>query len=413
MTRITSGMIMDTSLFNIQKNQTRIEQLQSQLTSGSRITNPSDDPIGAARAMSFQETLDQTNQYLSNIDQATGWLNTTDNALGSVTNLLQRARELAVQAASDTASTQDRTAINSEVQQLQQQALTLAQSRYGSSYLFSGTRSDQPGYVQANPSTVPGAWQGNTNSIAREVSPGVTLGMNVPTDVTSSASPPPPLFDQVFSAFNQLQAGTTATFGPAPTLPAGLTTATTGGTLAAGTYTVAYSFTSATGESPASPLATVTTTGATSTINVAPPTLPPGATGWNAYISPVGASSPLYRQNAAPLGAASFTQSAPPSTTGAQAPGTPTIQASIGSLDTALNAMLTARAQNGAKMNRVDFLSQQLNDQRVGMSSLLSQVKDVDFASAITSFSMAQSVYQASLKAGAQALQLSLLDYLH
>jgi flagellin-like hook-associated protein FlgL len=47
------------------------------------------------------------------------------------------------------------------------------------------------------------------------------------------------------------------------------------------------------------------------------------------------------------------------------------------------------------------------------MSSLLSQVKDVDFASAITSFSMAQSVYQASLKAGAQALQLSLLDYLH
>jgi flagellar hook-associated protein 3 FlgL len=130
------------------------------------------------------------------------------------------------------------------------------------------------------------------------------------------------------------------------------------------------------------------------------------------YISPVGASSPLYRQNVAPLGAAPYTQTAPPTITGAQAPGTATIQASISSFDSALNAMLTARAQNGAKMNRMEFMSQQLNDQRVGVSSLLSQVKDTDFASAITNFSMAQTVYQASLKSAAQAMQQSLLDYL-
>jgi flagellar hook-associated protein 3 FlgL len=160
--------------------------------------------------------------------------------------------------------------------------------------------------VQANPSTVPGAYQGNLNAIMREVSPGITVAMNVPTDITSSASPPPPLFDQVFAALNQLQTGTA---------PATVSTAT--------------------------------------------------------------------------------------------------IQSSITSLDTALNAMLTARAQVGAKTNRLDFLSQQLNDQKVSLSSLLSQVKDVDMAQAITNFSMAQQVYQASLKAGAQALQPSLLDYLH
>ena len=306
MMRITNGMITDTTLFNIQKNQARMEQLESQLTSGSRIRQPSDDPIGTARALTFQEGLDQTTQYLSNIDQATGWLNTTDNALGSMTNMLQRARELAVQAASETTSAQDRATINAEVQQLQQHALSIAQSKYGSSYLFAGTRSDQPGYVQANPSTVAGAWQGNQNGITREVSPGVTVAMNVSTDITSSASPQPPLFDQVFSALNQLQTGTA---------PATVSTAT--------------------------------------------------------------------------------------------------IQSSIGSLDNALNAMLVARAQVGAKSNRLEFLSQQLNDQKVSMSSLLSQVKDVDMAQAITNFSMAQQVYQASLKAGAQALQPSLLDYLH
>jgi flagellar hook-associated protein 3 FlgL len=63
-------------------------------------------------------------------------------------------------------------------------------------------------------------------------------------------------------------------------------------------------------------------------------------------------------------------------------------------------------------VNRLDFLSQRLNDVKVNTTGLLSQVKDVDMAQAITNFSMAQTVYQASLKAGAQALQPSLLDYL-
>jgi flagellar hook-associated protein 3 FlgL len=49
---------------------------------------------------------------------------------------------------------------------------------------------------------------------------------------------------------------------------------------------------------------------------------------------------------------------------------------------------------------------------QVNLSELLSKEKDVDFAQAITNFSMAQNTYQASLKASAQAMQPSLLDYL-
>jgi flagellar hook-associated protein 3 FlgL len=292
--RITQGMIADTVLRNVENNQNRLEQLQAQLTSGSRISKPSDDPIGAARAMTLQEGIGQTDQYLANIDQASGWLNTTDNALGSVTSVLQRARELAVQAASDTINAQDRSAINSEVQQLQQHALNLAQSRFGNSYLFAGTASDQPGYLQAQASGPVGVWQGNDNQVVREISTGVTMGVNADSRA---------VFDSVFGALNQLQTG-----------------------LASNT--------------------------------------------------------------------------------------TATIQASIGTLDTALTTVLGARAQIGAKVNRLESLTQRLNDVKVTTTGLLSQVKDVDFAQAITNFSMAQSVYQASLKAGAQAMQQSLLDYL-
>jgi flagellar hook-associated protein 3 FlgL len=293
--RITQGMIADTMLRNVQNNQSRIEQLQSQLTSGSRISKPSDDPIGAARAISFQEGIAQTDQYLANVDQATAWLNTTDSALGSLTSTLQRARELAIQASSETTNASDRAVINTEVQQLQQHALNLAQAKYGASFVFSGTASDQSGYLQAQASGPVGVWQGNDNQIVREISPGVTMGVNADSRAT---------FDPVFTALTQLQTG----------------------------------------------LATNTTA---------------------------------------------------------------TIQASVGALDTALNAVLTTRAQVGAKVNRLDSLNQRLNDVKLNTASLLSQVKDVDFAAAITSFSMAQAVYQASLKAGAQAMQTSLLDYLH
>src|ERR671925_544406 len=97
--RITSTMMMETTLRNIETNQQRTEDLQSQITSGSRITKPSEDPIGAAQAVQLQHTLDANKQYATNLDQATSWLDLTDSALGAVTQALQRTNELAVQAA--------------------------------------------------------------------------------------------------------------------------------------------------------------------------------------------------------------------------------------------------------------------------------------------------------------------------
>jgi flagellar hook-associated protein 3 FlgL len=293
--RITLSMMQEASLRAIETNQERVTQLQNQLTTGSRISKPSDDPIGAARALSLQGSIDQTGQYLTNIDQATSWLNVTESALGTVTDLLQRARELAVQATSGTSSAQDRSAIDAEIQQLQQHALNLAQTKYGASFVFSGTRSDRPGYTQAMPTTsVPAAYQGNDNQIVREISPGVSMAVN--TDSRAA-------FDPVFEALNQLHTGLSTNSGNQ-------------------------------------------------------------------------------------------------------------IQTSLGTLDTAINAVLTARAQIGGKTNRLDGLTQRLNNVKVNVTGLLSDVKDVDMAQAISNFSMAQNVYQASLKAGAQVLQPSLLDYL-
>jgi flagellar hook-associated protein 3 FlgL len=290
--RITMGMMAESSLRNIEANQNRVQTLQNQITSGSRITRPSDDPIGAAQSLSLQESLDQSTQYGRNIDQATSWLNATDSALGSVTDSLHRARQLAVQASNGTLVASDRNAIQAEVTQLQQHLLDLTHSKYGASYLFAGTRTDQPGFTQASSSA--GAYQGNQNPVQREISPGVSMAVNVDPKVT---------FNALFDALDQLQTGLTT-------------------------------------------------------------------------------SNPS------------------------------TLQASLASFDTALDNVNNSRSQVGARVNRLEALKERNDSVSVNLTGLLSQVKDVDMAAAITSFSLSQTVYQASLKASAQTLQTSLLDYL-
>ncbi len=99
--------------------------------------------------------------------------------------------------------------------------------------------------------------------------------------------------------------------------------------------------------------------------------------------------------------------------TGLTSGSTATVSASLASFDTALDAVNMSRGQVGARVNRLDALKQRQDGVSVNLTGLLSNVKDVDMAKAITNFSMAQNVYNASLKASAQMMQTSLLDYLH
>src|SRR5579871_5720211 len=202
--RITQGILSQSTLNNIENNMTRISQLEGEVTSGQQITKPSDNPVGTAQAIGFQESIDQSTQFLANISQASSWLNQTDTALSSLTDAVQRARELAVQAANGTMSSDDRNAVDAEIQQIQQQVLGLANAKDGASYLFSGTKSDAPGFTSANPIT----YQGNTGQVLRQVARGQTVAVNADASAT---------FNPVFTALNNLDAGLTSNNGAAIT----------------------------------------------------------------------------------------------------------------------------------------------------------------------------------------------------
>ena len=180
--RITSQMMSSRFLEDLNARLESMERSQSQLTSGKMIQRPSDDPVGVGRALSLQESIDQNTQYQRNVDAARAFLSATETNIRSILDLLQRARELAVEGSSDTLSTTGLQAIGQEVDELLSQGVQLGNGKYQNFYLFGGTNEAAAPYTLvagANVSVTPPVSPGAIN---REIGVGQQIQVNVPGD---------------------------------------------------------------------------------------------------------------------------------------------------------------------------------------------------------------------------------------
>ena len=98
--RVTQQTIQHSALAGLQANLGRVSDLQARMSSGKKITKPSDDPSGSARTMALRADKAAATQATRNADDGIAWLGTTDNAMQSSITALRRARDLTVQAAS-------------------------------------------------------------------------------------------------------------------------------------------------------------------------------------------------------------------------------------------------------------------------------------------------------------------------
>ncbi len=127
----------------MQRLQQALDRTQRQISSGRRILTPSDDPIAASRALELREAIARLGQFDRNGNIATNRLAQEEQALGSVNNVLQRVRELALQANNATQSDESRALIAVEMRQRLDQLVQLANQQDGDgNYLFSGNLSD-------------------------------------------------------------------------------------------------------------------------------------------------------------------------------------------------------------------------------------------------------------------------------
>lgn len=147
--RITQGMLNQQMLTDIQANLNRVSTLQNEVSTGKRINQPSDDPVGVGYVMEYNNELAYYNQYQNNASQATNWMTNTESSLQQATQVMQRARDLAVQGASDTLTASDRQSIASEVGQLYSQMVGIGNSQFNGKYVFNGQQTSTAPYQDA------------------------------------------------------------------------------------------------------------------------------------------------------------------------------------------------------------------------------------------------------------------------
>ncbi len=145
--RVTSQMMTQTALRNLQGGLNDLARLQAQATSQRAFAAPSDDPTAAASTLDVHAAQRRTAQYGRNIEDALTWVTTVDNAISASTSLMGRVRDLTVQGANSGAlDATAREAIAVELEGLRAELLAQANTTVLGRSVFAGT-SSQPAFA--------------------------------------------------------------------------------------------------------------------------------------------------------------------------------------------------------------------------------------------------------------------------
>lgn len=137
--RVSTSTLYDQGVRSMLQQQDGMFRLQQQLSSGKRIMTPSDDPIGAARAHELAQSISLNTQYTDNRHRAADSLQQVDSTLGSVSNLIQSVRTMAVAAGNPAFSDSERQMMATELRGHFDELLGLANTKdEQGNYLFSG-----------------------------------------------------------------------------------------------------------------------------------------------------------------------------------------------------------------------------------------------------------------------------------
>ncbi|MGM0554373.1 MAG: flagellar hook-associated protein FlgL [Pseudomonadota bacterium] len=182
--RISTTQIFQTGIDQIQRGQTELNRTSLQMGRGERILSPSDDPSGATQVNQFERIIQATKQYQRNIDNTQPRLQQEESALQSGTDLLQRARELVVTGNNDSQTNETRSYLAGELRQLRDGLFDIANTKDpNGEYLFAGTKSLQQPFEQDGSGAVRYEGAEGSGSI-REVA--ISANRNVPVGDTGA-----------------------------------------------------------------------------------------------------------------------------------------------------------------------------------------------------------------------------------
>jgi flagellar hook-associated protein 3 FlgL len=144
--RITTKMMQNTSLRNLNINKARQEMLTNQMSTGKNITRPSDDPVIAIRALKLNSSLDKIDQYYEkNAADAASWLELTDAAIATVNGILSNDIKANInQICNSYMKVKDREAVILSLTNAVKEIYSTGNADSAGRSLFTGYRTDMP-----------------------------------------------------------------------------------------------------------------------------------------------------------------------------------------------------------------------------------------------------------------------------
>lgn len=458
--RITNSMIIQNAIRDINDNLVKVSKLQAQASSQSKIEVPSDDPVVAARSLKLTSYMSDIQQYQKNTEDANSWMKYTDSALEEIGDILATIREKAVEAANGTLTDDDKSNLKTEIEELKNGIIEIANTNYSGRYIFGGYSTDEAPFEIV--STDVGdqiMYNGKYLSLGGAVSASISDSdlEDFYLDNMDMISGQPELTSAAFESFTAASPALDFTItldGVSSTI-----SLTDGETYDIDTLVtelqsqVNAAFPSDSGEP--DPLIKVSqdegkivlTVQAGSSISIGSGTLDVSELGFSDGITSssndseeirykVGTSnwvtvnvegSDIFGQGENNLfdtltkieSALDGETEYKTATYNEGPPAGITIETNnldlsglLTDLDEDINRVLVTRADLGARTNYVELTQTRLDNNEVTYSELLSQNDDVDLAEVSVNLTSAQAAYSAALAASAKVMQNSLLDYL-
>jgi flagellin-like hook-associated protein FlgL len=441
MARITFTTMYDTTMRNLQQNAVKLNTLEEQIASQRTINRPSDNPIGFTNGLKYTNILSALGQQKLTMKDGEVYMTVLENTHNSMNKVFSRCQELAVQASNDTLNQDQRLFTNLEVRQLLEQLVANAQTKHKDGYIFSGKWTNQPPYEikkgvadyegfknmpYAPPPTATinpayPAPPGDPLEPVFDINEKITIQLFDNGYIDPNLKPPDnPLVQRIIpgsvTGLDNLQEKSHVVPPDDPSIVADYEIDYVKGTITLLSENAKAAFYDNDISS--------STFGRLKAIDQRP-----SMEFEYIYRNSIDMSGEIYRE--IDTGITMKINSNPDNLFGKAGDmdtdafkeiislmqglwynDQPQISSSIDKIDTARKRNLAEQAVEGSRLNRIDLTFDRNEDFTITNTKGISDIEDVDFADALTKFSLAEAVYSASLYATSRLMQQSLMNFL-
>jgi flagellar hook-associated protein 3 FlgL len=180
-TRINPNILPDL-LSAMQTAQQNAQNAAQEVSTGLSVNNPGDNPGAVAALVTTDAQTSQDAQFQTNVSDLQSKYQVADSVLNSASQVLTSAITLGTEGATGTIGAANRQSIASQVTGLQQQLLSLANTTYQGTYIFSGTDVTTQPFTQDSSAPSGVTYNGNTAVTSVEISQGQSIQTNLPGD---------------------------------------------------------------------------------------------------------------------------------------------------------------------------------------------------------------------------------------